>query len=281
MPRPERPLNPSQNPVHAFAAELRMLRDRAGQPKYLQMARATGRSRTSLAEAAGGDHLPTWETVAAFVRACRGDENEWRIRWEQAGALVEHVRGAGATPRPEPDDRILPRSRRWWWRLAATATLTTAVTVPTTAFVVHAIGDDGPLAHAPTPGTVTEPVLIEVQNKVALGADKLLEDRGPAYLSAVPEPYCASQGCRLADTDVWSGALLVATCQTHGAFMVNYNLDSSEVRDNPHRVASTLWYLAVWPDGREGFISEVYLTSASRGGLGLPVCATRTPPPPT
>ena len=44
-------------------------------------------------------------------------------------------------------------------------------------------------------------------------------------------------------------------------------------RDNPHRAHSTLWYRARFPDGRAGFLSEVYVDPASRGGLGLPDCA--------
>jgi hypothetical protein len=84
MGRPERPLDPEAGPIARFAADLRELRQGAGSPKYLQMARATGRSRTALAEAAGGDHLPTWETVEAFVTACQGDALTWRARWERA-----------------------------------------------------------------------------------------------------------------------------------------------------------------------------------------------------
>ncbi|MGW4094794.1 helix-turn-helix domain-containing protein [Nocardia sp. NPDC004750] len=84
MPRPERLLDPSAGPIQAFAAELRKLRSEAGNPKYLQMARISGRSRTALSEAAGGDHLPTWETTEAFVKACGGDVGAWLIRWESA-----------------------------------------------------------------------------------------------------------------------------------------------------------------------------------------------------
>lgn len=84
MPRTERPLDPSSGPTAAFAAELRALRIAAGSPKYLQMARRTGRSRTALAEAAGGDHVPQWETVEAYVWACGGDPAEWAERWEKA-----------------------------------------------------------------------------------------------------------------------------------------------------------------------------------------------------
>ena len=73
MARPQRALDPSAGPVPAFAAEMRRLREAAGSPKYLAMARATGRSRTALSEAAGGDRLPTWDTVEAFVIACGQD----------------------------------------------------------------------------------------------------------------------------------------------------------------------------------------------------------------
>ena len=83
MGRPERPLDPAAGPVQAFAAELRKLRQEAGSPKYLQMQRLSGRSRTALAEAAGGDHLATWETVEAYVSACGGDPAEWATRWEE------------------------------------------------------------------------------------------------------------------------------------------------------------------------------------------------------
>ncbi|NQE67376.1 hypothetical protein NG2371_01828 [Nocardia gamkensis] len=83
MARKERPLDPSAGPIQAFAADLRRLRAQAGSPKYLQMARLTGRSRTALSEAAGGDHVPTWETTEAFVKACGGDIGTWLAKWER------------------------------------------------------------------------------------------------------------------------------------------------------------------------------------------------------
>lgn len=79
--------------------QLRALRVAAGSPKYLQMARRTGRSRTALAEAAGGDHIPQWETVEAYVRACGGDPAEWTARWEQArDAASRNARGTPPSP---------------------------------------------------------------------------------------------------------------------------------------------------------------------------------------
>ncbi|MGQ4619849.1 helix-turn-helix domain-containing protein [Nocardia sp. R7R-8] len=76
-------LDPNSGPVASFAQSLRELRQQAGNPKYLQMARMTGRSRTALSEAAGGEHFPSWETTEAFVKACGGDLSDWRRAWEQ------------------------------------------------------------------------------------------------------------------------------------------------------------------------------------------------------
>jgi hypothetical protein len=69
-----------------------------------------------------------------------------------------------------------------------------------------------------------------------------------------------------------SGALLAAACQTTGNEMVNYNLDSAASRSNPHRVRSNLWYRVTLPDGRSGYLAEIYVAPRDRGGLGLAVC---------
>ena len=44
MPRPERPLDPSDGPVQRFAGELRELRRRAGNPGYRELALQAGYS---------------------------------------------------------------------------------------------------------------------------------------------------------------------------------------------------------------------------------------------
>lgn len=104
MPRPERSLDPSAGPIPAFALKLRELRLAAGSPKYLQMARQTGRSRTALAEAAGGDHLPTWETVEAYVRACGADPHQWLPLWEQVKERTRNVDGLVTQPSTPSDE---------------------------------------------------------------------------------------------------------------------------------------------------------------------------------
>src|SRR5690348_16958760 len=85
--RPERPLDPNEGPVQAFALELRQLRKAAGR-QYRALAARTGKSQTALSEAAGGKQLPTWETVEAFVRGCGGDVDTWRDRYEKVQTAV-------------------------------------------------------------------------------------------------------------------------------------------------------------------------------------------------
>ncbi|GLZ77420.1 hypothetical protein Afil01_22270 [Actinorhabdospora filicis] len=83
MPRPEKPIQPG-GPVADFALALRALRDAAGRPSYAVMARLAYSSQAVLSEAAAGRSLPTWEATRAYVRACGGDESDWRARWEAA-----------------------------------------------------------------------------------------------------------------------------------------------------------------------------------------------------
>ncbi|WFE96772.1 transcriptional regulator [Micromonospora sp. WMMD987] len=94
MARTERPLDPDADPVQAFAADLRRLRERAGRPTYQAMARRAHRSSSSLSEAAGGRKLPTLDTTLAYVRALGGDEAAWTRRWREVAA---------ATPDPVSD----------------------------------------------------------------------------------------------------------------------------------------------------------------------------------
>ncbi|MEU8354463.1 hypothetical protein AB0C27_00505 [Nonomuraea sp. NPDC048882] len=52
--RPERVLDPDNDPLHRFAHELRQLRVKAGQPSYRELAKRAHFSVTALSEAAGG-----------------------------------------------------------------------------------------------------------------------------------------------------------------------------------------------------------------------------------
>ncbi|MER7645170.1 hypothetical protein [Streptomyces sp. NPDC126522] len=298
MPRPERPLDERAGPVQAFAADLRRVREKAGSPKYLQMARATGRSRTALAEAAGGDHLATWETVEAYLNACGESPSPWQARWEQVRAFLDEQRRPDtptpAPPKPDgPEETAIPapalvltppgperdhrpgpvgtgRPSAWWrwrWLMAGGVVLAGAAAVMS----VLLAGRDQKQSPTST-GSPTDPVTVVVQNQVVSGPKGFYEDDTPVYLSTRTVPKCSAKGCEVPDTNMWSGAVLQVLCTVHGATLTNENLQSPGVATNPHGVTSDLWYRAKMPNGTVGFISEVYLTPASRGGRNLPGC---------
>ena len=78
-----------QRRIRAFAAELHQLRGSAGTPSFRKLASLSGCiSHTTLAEAEKGLRLPSWETTREFVKACQGDEADWRRRWERAKEAI-------------------------------------------------------------------------------------------------------------------------------------------------------------------------------------------------
>jgi hypothetical protein len=103
--------------ITKFAEELRRLRAAAGNPSYRKMAGISGFiSHTTLHEAAAGTRFASWETTREFARACRGDEAEWRARWERARDDL-----AGGRPADVETPAVRPRRAR------AAAVLTGAV----------------------------------------------------------------------------------------------------------------------------------------------------------
>ena len=269
MGRPERPLDPAAGPIQAFAGELRKLRQEAGNPKYLQMQRLTGRSRTSLAEAAGGDHLATWETVEAYVRACGGDLAMWERRWTDTRDALRVQRQeidtrdivAASRPKRPPSSPLIP------WIITA---LLSTVAVSAAAVIVYS---SPAVIRGKSVGSIrSRPPIVVVQNKVATGPSALTEDSTPAYLSAKPIPFCSEEHCEIPKTQMGSGAVLRAICTVRGAKMTNENLHSAGITRNKGGVISSLWYRVEMPNGTTGYLSEVYVARAYRGGLGLPTC---------
>ncbi|WP_211303914.1 NBR1-Ig-like domain-containing protein [Pseudosporangium ferrugineum] len=118
--RPARP-DPGSGPVGAFADRLWRLRQEAGDPSYGEMAgrlRAAA-SKSSLAAAAQGRTLPSWETTWEFVRVLAVDrlgrdaadvEKEWREHWTRARAA--EAEDAVAPPAEAETPAPQPRSRR-------------------------------------------------------------------------------------------------------------------------------------------------------------------------
>ncbi len=142
MGRPERPLDLQAGPIAELAGQLRELREQAGRPSYAVLARRAHLSQTTLSEAAGGQRLPTWDTTAAYVRACGGDPLTWRQRWD--AAAVQAPSPTGAEPDPitastreldartgesgdtdrsgaEPPWTRSAKARRRWWVLGVAA----------------------------------------------------------------------------------------------------------------------------------------------------------------
>jgi len=278
MGRSERPLDGTETPAVAFAAELRILREQAGSPTYLKMHRASGkvRSKTALSEAAGGDHLPTWETVEAYVSALGADPMHWRPRWEKAQEQERHRREGAAVPalveqgETPPKGANTSRPPRFAGRLPNLSKRFVAITAITIAVVGVTFLSLADRLERATFGSV--PAAVVVQNKVAIGTSALVEASTPVYLSSKPVPYCAERGCEVPGTDMWSGADIAVVCQKVGSWMTNADLASKGITENSGRASSTVWYRAVFPNGKTGYISAVWLKAPYRGGMHLPHC---------
>jgi hypothetical protein len=178
---------------------------------------------------------------------------------------------AQASPRSSPGNggRAQVRHRSVLGPLLPAVTITMVFFGSLTIVAIYCIQGNDPLI--PQPGDRTS-ATIAVQNKVVTSEVGLVEDRTPSYLSRRPLARCAKRDCKTAGTDMWSGAELVAICFTFGEGLTNMDFRSPRARRNPERVSSDLWYGVELSDRSLGFISEVYLTPASRNGLGLRQC---------
>lgn len=256
---PETPIEQGRDSPQRFCADF--ARELSGRGTSVrEAAQRSGWSKSAIGNARTGPRLPRRELVVDVLSAIGLSEAEvgdWTLRH----AALTLGAGDPAPPEPVPP----PASRR---PLVLVAIGAAVVGAALAALVTGWVLRPDPV---PTPAAVA--AVVTVQNKVALGATDLVEDTGPAYLSSRAEPFCGRDGCKLDGTEMASGILLPAVCHVTGAEMWNYNLDSPAA-DNPNRARSALWYRLTWPDGRAGYLSEVYLEPASRGGLGLPTCAS-------
>ncbi|WP_442792269.1 nSTAND1 domain-containing NTPase [Amycolatopsis sp. NBC_01307] len=98
MPRPERPLDPGDDLLTDFAADLRRLRESAGNPTYRELGRRAHYSAGTLSEAAGGRKLPSLAVTLAYVRACGGTPGDWEKRWHE---VADDRSGADSPAEPE------------------------------------------------------------------------------------------------------------------------------------------------------------------------------------
>jgi hypothetical protein len=121
-------------------------------------------------------------------------------------------------------------------------------------------GNNGGNVNPPPPPQTATAV---VQNMHLEGGSGLGEDSTPSYLSTVMQPRCASNGCKIGGTDMWSGATFTAICWDTGAGMTNENSNIPDDDNNPNRVDTDRW-LKGQKNGQTGFISYIYVTPGSR-----------------
>jgi hypothetical protein len=135
MARRPRPVDPNEGPLQAFAYDLRQLREKAGNPTYRMLARKAGYSPATLSEAARGLRRPSLDVTMAYVGACGGDPDEWRLRWHdltaaETGTTAKTAADAGTEP-ADPVDVTTPAepppSRTRWRRWMRPPVLATAV----------------------------------------------------------------------------------------------------------------------------------------------------------
>src|SRR5215204_768721 len=117
MGRPEKEIDPSSR-CAKFGGDLRALRKSAGTPSYKDMSRRGHMSSATLAKAAGGASLPTWQATKAYVVACGGDVNEWERRWQQEAEQQNVDLGtdfADGSPRTQGTRPALGIPSSWFW----------------------------------------------------------------------------------------------------------------------------------------------------------------------
>ncbi|MEU0881461.1 hypothetical protein ABZ345_22855 [Lentzea sp. NPDC005914] len=98
MPRPERPLDSDDAELLRFAADLRLLREKAGKPTYRELSKVAHYSVTVLSEAASGRKLPSLAVTTAYVHACGGDVEQWQRRWHEVADGAKPADPEGEPP---------------------------------------------------------------------------------------------------------------------------------------------------------------------------------------
>lgn len=259
----ETPTGRQQDSPQQFCRDFAALLDERG-VSVREAAERSNWSKSAIGNARTGPKLPSLDLVSAVLGSVGLDEDavqDWTLR-HAALSMAQ-------TPDVAPSAAVEGQSadaRRPGGRIALLLLAAVLLGGLASGGIIYLVMRPDPAS--PVAATVA---VVTVQNKIALGAEDLVEDGSPSYLSGEPIAFCGSRGCKIEGTEIVSGALLPATCVRRGETMWNYNLDSPAAQ-NPYRAESDLWYRVSWPDGRAGYLSEVYLEPASRGGLSLPIC---------
>src|SRR5260370_2419736 len=108
MGRSEAPLDPHNEALWEFAARLRSLRENAGGRSYRQMAKKANFAVPTLARAAAGRRLPSWEVTAAYVAGCVSDRGAWRAFWASTARRLAQSTPAVGMSGPRQIPAVLP-----------------------------------------------------------------------------------------------------------------------------------------------------------------------------
>jgi hypothetical protein len=129
-----------------------------------------------------------------------------------------------------------------------------------------------PVPVTPPPAPVPARRVITVDDRVTNGA-AMREDATPVRLTTQARILCGTRGCNINGTERTSGGQYdAATCQLQGERTTNGNDSDPSDDANPERFESTRYYGVRLADGTFGYVSEVWIRAADRGGLGLPNC---------
>jgi hypothetical protein len=101
MGRPEEPLERDGSPIREFAFWLRDLRRRSGLT-YDQLGKKAHYATSTVQSATAGNRLPTLRVTLAIVRACEGDEAQWREYWNAIRRLLDRGVPAGVSRAVDP-----------------------------------------------------------------------------------------------------------------------------------------------------------------------------------
>ncbi len=113
---------------------------------------------------------------------------------------------------------------------------------------------------------------IAVDNRVTNGL-VMREDAVPLRLTTQPRTFCGTLGCNINGTERATGDVYdAAICQTRGERFTNGNDADPSDDNNPQLFESTLYYGVLLADGTFGYVNEVWIRAADRGGLGLSTC---------
>lgn len=135
----------------------------------------------------------------------------------------------------------------------------------TQACMIGSLEGTGPSSQPDSPGRT-----LIVDSRVTNGPS-MREDLNPVQLLDRPAATCTTP-CAIPNTARTTGGFIDDVyCQTFGPRVTNGDDTSSADDENPE-LAESRWYYGARINGITGYVSEVWVRPADRGGLGLPIC---------